>query len=81
MCCINAGVPKDCLGLCTSVRSVARSLGNRINACTEYDEDIEKCWDSYEKIREQPIPEPDTIGEKLFQFLSATVPLIYFTPY
>jgi len=60
-CCNKAGVPSHCLGLCTPVPSVARSLENRINACTEYDEDIEKCWDSYEKIREQPIPEPDTI--------------------
>ena len=67
-CCTKAGVPSHCIGLCNPVRSVARSLGNRINACTEYDEDIEKCWDSYEKIREQRIPELDTNGEQLFQF-------------
>ena len=76
-CCNKAGVPSHCLGLCSPVPSVARSLGNRINACTEYDEDIEKCWDSYEKIRKQPIPEPDTIGKHLISILSATVPLIY----
>ena len=58
------------MGLCTPVRSVARSLGNRINACTEYDEDIETC-------REQPIPKPDKIGVLLLQFLSAYVPLYF----
>ena len=67
-CCTKAGVPSHCIGLCNPVRSVARSLGNRINECTEYDEVIEKCWDSYEKIREQRIPELDTNGEQLFQF-------------
>ena len=58
ICCINAGVPEHCMGLCTPVRSVARSLGNRINACTKYDKDIEKCW-------EHPNPKPDKIGELL----------------
>ena len=68
MCCNKAGVPKHCMWLCTPVSPEARSLGNRINDCTKYDEDIEKCWDSYEKIREQRIPELDTNGEQLFQF-------------
>ena len=70
MCCIKAGVPEHCMGLCTPVRSVARSLGNRINACTKYDKDIEKCW-------EHPNPKPDKIGELLLQFSSASVPLLY----
>merc|ERR1712126_41937 len=53
-CCVEAGVPNHCIGLCTPGQSVARSLGNRITSCTEYDEDIEKCW-------EQSIPTPDKI--------------------
>ena len=67
-CCTKAGVPKHCIGLCTPVQSAARSLGNRINACTEYDEDIEKCWEQ--------VLNPDKNGELLLQFLSPSVPLI-----
>ena len=59
------------MGLCTPVRSVARSLGNRINNCTEYDEDIDKCW-------EQPVPKPDKIGELLLKFYRLMY-LKYFT--
>ena len=69
-CCVEAGVPNLCIGLCTPGQSVARSLGNRITSCTEYDEDIEKCW-------EQSIPTPDKIGELVMQFSLASVPLIY----
>merc|ERR1712198_213709 len=68
-CCVEAGVPNHCIGLCTPGQSVARSLRNRITSCTEYDEDIEKCW-------EQSIPTPDKIEKSVtkVQFLLIELP-------
>merc|ERR1712224_41731 len=76
ICCNKAGVPKHCMGLCTPVSSVARSLGNRINACTEYDEDIEKCWELKSKIdtSEPPVPVKEVKPVTKGQFLLIELP-------
>merc|ERR1711872_431699 len=65
-CCVKAGVPNHCIGLCTPGQSVARSLGNRITACTEYDEDIEKS--------EPPVPVEEVKPVTKGQFLLIELP-------
>ena len=65
LCCVQAGVPDYCKGLCIQAHPMSRSLGKLINACTKYDEDIEKCW----QLR--PVDTPDKVGKFVTQvFLS-----------
>ena len=70
-CCVRAGVPDHCVGLCMAepwVVPMSRSLGKRINACTKYDKDIQKCW--------QPILANLDITDKIGEFVMQIFPFI-----
>ena len=75
-CCVRAGVPDYCLGLCTQALPMSRSVGKRMNACTKYDEDIEKCW------FRSPLDIPEKIGKlvmQVFLFTGSCAFISYFT--
>lgn len=42
-CCEDFNVSESCLGLCSPADVMAGNK-NRLNACTQYDAIIEKCW-------------------------------------